>query len=62
MEGQLELLQVVHAGDALGLRLRLGQGGQEHAGQNGNDRNDHQKFDEGERAPRPEVHGVHGWG
>ena len=42
--GQHHLLVVVHAADAVRLGLGLGQGGQEQAGQNGDDCNDNEKF------------------
>ena len=45
-----ELPAVVHALNTGGLGLRFGQRRQEHAGQNGDDGDDHQQFDEGESA------------
>ena len=47
LAGQFELLEVVGAGDALGLGLCLGQGRQEHARQDGDDGDHDQKLDEG---------------
>ena len=47
-ERERQLLRVVHAGDALALRLRLGEGRQEHARQDGDDGDDHQQLDQGE--------------
>ena len=44
--GQHQLLAIVEAGDACCFALGLGQGGEEHASQDGDDRNDHQQFDE----------------
>jgi hypothetical protein len=46
---QLQLLEVVHAKDPLGLGLGLRQGGQQHPGENGDDRDHHQQFNEGKR-------------
>ena len=43
-----KLLAVVQAQDSLRLGFGLGQGGEEQAGQNGDDRDDHQKFNERE--------------
>ena len=43
-----QLLQIVHARYALCLGLGFGKSRKEHASQNGDDRNDHQQFDEGE--------------
>ena len=39
---------VVEAGDGFGLDFRLGKSGQEHTGQDGDDGDDHQKFDQRE--------------
>src|SRR5712671_4132623 len=50
--GESKLFQAVHAGDALGLGFGLGQGRQEHPGQDGDDRNDDQQFNQGEGADR----------
>ena len=44
-----DLLQVVDAGDGTGLLARLGEGGEQHASQDGDDGDDHQKFNQGER-------------
>ena len=48
-EGQSQLLQIIHAGDALGLGLGFGERGQEQAGEDGNDGDDDEQFDERER-------------
>ncbi len=48
--GESPLFQVVEAGDLLGLGFGLGQCGQQHRGQNGNDGNDHQQFNQCETA------------
>ena len=48
MPGQGKLFAIVDAADALSLGLRLCQSRQEHAGQNGDDGDDHQEFDERE--------------
>lgn len=45
LEGAANLLEIVQALDPLGLSLRLGQGGQKHAGQDADDGNNNQKFD-----------------
>ena len=45
---QHHLFVVVHAADAVRLGLGLGQGGQEQACQDGDDRDDDQQLDEGE--------------
>ena len=45
---QHQLLEVVHAGDGAGFLAGLGQGGQQHGGQDGDDRNHHQQFNQGE--------------
>ena len=45
---QPQLLQIVHARYALCLGLGFGKSRKEHASQNGDNRNDHQQFDEGE--------------
>ena len=42
-----ELLGIIHAHNALSLALGLCQGGQEHAGQNRDDGDNHQQFDQG---------------
>ena len=42
--GHGQLVVAVHAGDALSRDFCLGQGGQEQAGQNGDDCNDNEKF------------------
>ena len=46
---QHQLLAVAETGAAGCLALRLGQGGQQQAGQDGDDRDDNQQFDERER-------------
>ena len=43
-----DLLEVVHAAGGARLLPRLVQRRQQHGGKNGDDRDDHQKFDEGE--------------
>jgi hypothetical protein len=50
------LLGVVHAVNALGLGLGLGQRGQKQRRQNGNNSDDHQQLDQGERATGPGRH------
>ena len=50
--GQHQLLGVVHTEDALSFGFSLGQRGQEHACQNGDDGDDHQELDEGETGPQ----------
>ena len=50
--GQAHLFEVGSAVNGFGLRFGLGQSGKEHAGQNGDDRNDHQKLDQCKTAPR----------
>jgi hypothetical protein len=44
--GQLQLLQTAHAMDALGLRFRLAERGQQHASEDRDDGNDHEKLDQ----------------
>ena len=51
-EGQSQLLQIIHAGDALGLGLGFGERGQEQAGEDGNDGDDDEQLDERERGAR----------
>jgi hypothetical protein len=46
--GEHELAGVVHAGHGVGLDLRLGQGRQEHGGQDGDDGDDDKQFNERE--------------
>ena len=46
-----ELLEVVHAQDAGGLGLGLGQSRQEHSGEDRDDCDDHQQFDQRKAAP-----------
>jgi len=46
VEREAPLLEVVETGCAAGLFLGLAQRGQEQSGQNGDDGNDHQKFDQ----------------
>ncbi len=45
---EADLAEVVEAVDALAFFFGFGEGGQEHAGQNGDDGDYHQQFDEGE--------------
>ena len=52
---QHQLLAVAETGDAGCLALRLGQGGQQQAGQDGDDRDDNQQFDERERLFRKKI-------
>ena len=47
--GQHQLLAIVEAGDACCFAFGLGQGRQQQAGEDGDDRDDHQQFDERER-------------
>ena len=47
---QADLAEIVQARDALALGLGACQGRQEQASQNGDDRNDHKKFNQGETA------------
>ena len=54
--GKNELLGVVHAHDPLPFLFRLGEGWQEHAGEDGDDGDDDEEFDEGESAT--EANGV----
>ena len=49
---QVLLFLVAHAAGGVGLDLRLGQGRQEHPGQDGDDGDDHQQLDERERPAR----------
>ncbi len=49
--GQNHLFLIVHTLDAAGRVFRLRERGQEQRGENGDDRNDNQKFDEGECRP-----------
>ena len=49
---QHQLPTVVHAHDALGLGLGLGQRGQQQAGQNGDDGNDDEQLDQRESTNR----------
>jgi hypothetical protein len=46
--GKVELLDVVEAGDALRFGFGLAEGRQQHAGKNGDDRDNHEKFDQSE--------------
>ena len=46
--GKTDLLQIADAGDAFCFFTGLGQGGQQHGGQNRDDRDDDQKFNQGE--------------
>ena len=46
--GQADLLQVVQANRRFPLLLSLGQGRQQQAGKDGDDRNDHQEFNQRE--------------
>ena len=45
LPGQHQLLAIAHTHDALSFGLRLGQCGQQHARQNGNNGDDDKKFD-----------------
>jgi len=49
-EGQTLRLEVVQARNALGLRFRPAQRGQQHSGENRDDGNDDEQFDQGERS------------
>ena len=44
--GQTHLFEIGSAVNGFGLRFGFGQSGKEHAGQNGDDRNNHQKLDQ----------------
>ncbi|MFM1945023.1 MAG: hypothetical protein RI897_4005 [Verrucomicrobiota bacterium] len=48
-EGQADLLEVIHAGDTLGLGFGFGQCRQEHTRQDGNDRDHDEQLDQRER-------------
>jgi hypothetical protein len=48
-ERDAHLTEVVEAGGLLGFALRLRKRREQHARQDGNDRNDHEQFDERER-------------
>ena len=50
-QGHLTL--IVHAKNALSLRLGLAEGGEKHAGQNGDDRDHDQQLDQGKGANLP---------
>lgn len=45
--GERHLMKITGAGDAFGLGLGFGQGGQKHSCQDGDDGNDYEKFDQG---------------
>ena len=47
------LFQIIQAGGLFGLGLRLGESGQQHAGQDGDDGNNHQQFNQSERGEPP---------
>ena len=49
---ELKLSQVIQAGDLLSLQFRRGERWQEHCSENGNDRDNHQQFDQSESGPR----------
>jgi hypothetical protein len=49
-QGEAELAQVIRATGPIGLNLGIGQGRQEHAGKDGNNRNHYQQFDQCECA------------
>ena len=49
-QGDSHLLEIVQAGYAGGLVFRIRQSWKQQSGKNGNDRDDHQQFDEGEPA------------
>ena len=53
LPGELQLFHKADVLDALGSDLGRGQGRQQQAGQNGDDRDHHQQFDEGEPAAPP---------
>ena len=54
-ESRGNLLHVAHALNAVGPSLSLAQRGEEHAGQDANNGNDHQQFYEGKSAALPEC-------
>ncbi len=53
--GHGKLFVVIHANDALPLGFRLGEGGEEHSGENRDDGDDDQEFDEGESGTRAQY-------
>lgn len=56
---ELELFGVAEAADLVRLGLGFAEGGQKHAGQNGDDGDHHQKFDQGKGAA-PNRYGLRG--
>ncbi len=56
--GGRQLLEVVHAADALGLRRRFTQCGQQQTGEDGDNGDDHQELDECESGLRHEIDGI----
>ena len=50
---QSQLAQIVNAGGALGLGFGQSQGRKQERGQDRDDRNHHQKFDQGKAHPAP---------
>ena len=67
--GENELFLIGEAVDTLAFLARFAQGRQEHGGQNGDDGDDDEQFDEGERRITGPVarltiterHGIHEW-
>ncbi len=55
LDGQADLVQSGGAMGSLGLGFGGGLGGQEHSSQDGNDGDDHQEFDQGERGGSSEC-------
>src|SRR5690606_6925145 len=49
-ETEVDLLEIVHAGDALGFGFGATERRQQHAGEDGDDRDDDEEFDQGEGA------------
>ena len=50
LDGDVDLFQIVQTRRSLGARLCTGQSRQQQRGENGDDGNDHQQFNERERA------------
>lgn len=54
-EGDSDLSLIAEALDVLRFGLCLGKGGEQHAGEDGNDRNDYEQFNEGEPTQCPRI-------